>query len=187
MKIVGDLPFKITNDYSAPKSSHGIRIKVRRDLPLVAKASGLWPFKSIVLGGWWFHLDGAEKQAVLLHEVGHCKHWHMEKRVLWIALALLTPKLWRGLLKGMDNRATADIRQWMASKAGRQWMRDSVPRFLIDVFHDQEYEADEFAARRGYGVELISAILKIPDHPEGSVLYPTHEAREKMVKELNHG
>ncbi len=150
--IIGELPFKdvrLKGDYNAPKSSRGIPVEVDIHHHFVAQAHGFWPFKKIMLGASWFNLDSAEKQAVLLHEVGHCKRFHMEKRLLFFPLLLF------------------DF--------------DKVERMA----REQEHEADEFAARAGYGLELLSAIKKIPPHDTEWNFYPTYEEREKRIK--SHG
>lgn len=60
---------------------------------LYAEAHGVWKWKWIEVGDPWFRLSGAQQQAVLLHEVGHLRHFHLEKR-----LALL-PIFWSGIAR----------------------------------------------------------------------------------------
>lgn len=48
----------------------------------IAFARGVWPLKSIVVGIGWFHLSAGEQQAALAHEVGHCRGFHLELRLL---------------------------------------------------------------------------------------------------------
>lgn len=62
---------------------------VRRDPKCrdVARSLGIWPFKSIVLGDAWFLLTAYEQQAVLMHEVGHCRLWHKELKLLMLPFA----------------------------------------------------------------------------------------------------
>lgn len=43
---------------------------------------GLWPFKKIIVGRQFFQLSMDERCAVLLHEYGHCKHFHVERQLL---------------------------------------------------------------------------------------------------------
>ena len=50
-------------------------------MPFV-RARGFWPFKWIEVGERFFTLDAREQQAVLLHELGHCRGMHMEIRLL---------------------------------------------------------------------------------------------------------
>jgi hypothetical protein len=64
----------------------------------LAQAKGIWPFKSIAVGPLWFTLTGAEQQACLLHEVGHNRRFHLEKRLL------VLPFFWIGFIQRMAAR-----------------------------------------------------------------------------------
>lgn len=61
------------------------------------------------------------------------------------------------------------------------------PDFNIRLSKEQEHQADEFAAREGYGVELLSAINKIKNHSEAGMFYPTYEARVERVNRIING
>lgn len=50
----------------------------------MARARGFWPLKWIEVSESFFQLDAREQKAVLLHEVGHCRYLHMEKRMLML-------------------------------------------------------------------------------------------------------
>lgn len=67
----------------------GYRVKADPSRDGVAWARGVWPFKWIVLGRWWFWLTPGEQNAVLMHEVGHCDRFHFEKRLLALPLCWL--------------------------------------------------------------------------------------------------
>lgn len=67
----------------------------------------------------------------------------------------------------------------------------ALPWLLIDAHFnirmciEQEHEADEFAARAGYGVELLSAIKKISG--DKGTFYPTFAARADRIGEVLRG
>lgn len=48
----------------------------------VCYAAGIWPFKRVVVCPMFFALVPAQRFAVLMHEVGHVKLRHFEKRLL---------------------------------------------------------------------------------------------------------
>jgi Zn-dependent protease with chaperone function len=64
-----------------------IPVKYDRKRTGIAWACGLWPLKSIVIGMGWFGLTPSEQQAALAHEAGHCRHFHLEKRLLLLPFA----------------------------------------------------------------------------------------------------
>ena len=135
-----------------PPRVRGIPVHVDILQRRVATARGVWPFKRIVVGENFFYLTQKQQMAFLLHEVGHCKKMHMEKRLLSLPWLLIDPE---------RNIAQAK---------------------------EQEHEADEFAAREGYGVELLSGLKKFTG--ESGVFYPTLEARAKRINALtgeHHG
>lgn len=70
----------------------GIPVVLDPALPRLAVARGLWPFKRIEVGPAWFALTPEERIAVLYHEAGHCKAWHMELRALLLPLLFITPQ-----------------------------------------------------------------------------------------------
>ncbi len=56
-----------------------------------ADSRGIGPFKKIVVGPSFSQLAPPEQAAVVLHEVGHCKLRHLEKRLLVAWMFLLWP------------------------------------------------------------------------------------------------
>lgn len=64
----------------------------------VAWARGLWPLQWIEIGRDWFMLTPGEQEAVLLHEVGHCRGHHM------IARWLLLPLCWLPAVQALARR-----------------------------------------------------------------------------------
>lgn len=55
---------------------------VYSDKESLASTSGILFWKKITLGRLWPGLSDEEKAAVLAHELGHVKKWHIEKRIL---------------------------------------------------------------------------------------------------------
>lgn len=105
------------------------------ELKNISDSRGIWRWKKIILGNAFHQLSEREAKAVLLHEVGHCKLRHLEKRLtmLWLVL-------WN-------------------------------PQKLLRLCIEQEYEADRFAARMGYGMDLVQLFCRMqrqqgPFHPE---------------------
>lgn len=52
----------------------------------VAFAVGIWPLKRIKVGARFLTFDRDMQVAILLHELGHCRMFHMEQRMLMIPL-----------------------------------------------------------------------------------------------------
>jgi Zn-dependent protease with chaperone function len=96
----------------------------------VAQARGFWPFKRISVGPRWVKLKRAEQHAVLYHEAGHCKLFHMEQRLLYLPILFLS----------------------LISKRAK--------RIIADMTHGQELEADGFAAQHGFGIDLASMLMR---------------------------
>lgn len=71
-----------------PDSVLGIKVKLDPSIPGLAKARGIWPFRRIYIGQRWYMLTDRQQMAVLMHEAGHCKMFHLEKRV---AMRWLSP------------------------------------------------------------------------------------------------
>lgn len=51
-------------------------------MSLISDSRGLLRWKKIVVGPEFLQFPPREQQAILLHEVGHCKLRHLEKRLL---------------------------------------------------------------------------------------------------------
>lgn len=71
----------------------GIPVHYDEDFKFISDSRGLWPFKRIVVGPLIRAFPEREQQAILLHEVGHCKMFHLEKRILRVFTALFRPSL----------------------------------------------------------------------------------------------
>jgi Zn-dependent protease with chaperone function len=60
----------------------GIPVRYDPEAKVIADSRGLLRWKEIVVGPGIFNFSRREQQAILLHEVGHCKLYHLEKRLL---------------------------------------------------------------------------------------------------------
>lgn len=71
---------------------HGVRVRYDPQFIGISDSRGIWPLKRIFIGPTFLNFPPREQMALLLHEVGHCKLYHLEKRIarLWL---LLRPKL----------------------------------------------------------------------------------------------
>jgi hypothetical protein len=64
----------------------GFPVFYDRACDTIAAARGVLWNRHIVVGTSWFYLSPEEQQAVLWHEVGHLKHFHLLRRLLWVPL-----------------------------------------------------------------------------------------------------
>lgn len=71
---------------------HGIRVVYDPTTASISDSRGLWRWKQIVVGNNFFRFPPREQQAILLHEVGHCKLRHLEKRILSTWLVVCAPR-----------------------------------------------------------------------------------------------
>lgn len=65
-----------------------VLLDVTCDVP--ARAAGVCA-KRIIVGIKWYELPVEERLAVLYHEVGHCVHHHLLKRLLMLPVLLVAP------------------------------------------------------------------------------------------------
>lgn len=105
----------------------------RLEMNNAAEAKYIWPFKRIVVGPLFFRLDAKSRHAILLHEAGHCKKFHFEKRILTILSTfwmMVYPVFW-------------------------------YERVLKKQAMQHEFEADAFAAEHGDTQILCDALNKL--------------------------
>lgn len=67
----------------------GIPVRYDENLKSICESRGVFRWKEIVVGPDFARFPAGEQAALLTHEAGHCKRFHVERRLL----ALLTP--WR--------------------------------------------------------------------------------------------
>ncbi|UXY13938.1 M48 family metallopeptidase [Chitiniphilus purpureus] len=144
-------------------------------------------------------LNGEEIEAVLAHELGHFKHRHIAKRLLW-TYALMLGLLWllaqlmqqdwfyQGLGVHSANTATALTLFFMVLP---------VFTFLFGplgswLSRRHEYEADAFAASQTRAADLVAALVKLyrdnaatltPD-PLHSLFYDSHPPASLRIAAL---
>jgi len=83
----------------------GYRIDFDPEMPRVAEARGIWPFKRIVVGRQWYALPDHERAAVLMHEAAHCRRAHFEKRLVALPLFLLSPSFVKRMAREQEIEA----------------------------------------------------------------------------------
>ncbi len=145
------------------------------------------------------HLSPPEVEAVLAHELGHFKHRHIVKRLVW-TFALMLGLLWllgelkaqvwfyQGLGVNTPSTATALLLFFMVLP---------VFTFLFAplssmMSRKHEYEADAFAASQSSSTDLVNALVKLyrdnaatltPD-PLHSVFYDSHPPASLRIAAL---
>jgi Zn-dependent protease with chaperone function len=164
---VGDVVELFTIDKAA--SILGVPVEYSAHHAGVADARGFWWNKRIVVGPAWLKLDPRTQRSILLHEVCHCKGFHMEQRALGMIL-LGIPAVLLPLPLVLALLAFGAI-YFLLYRLGVQ----------------QELAADAFAAEQGYGVELLAWVKKMGPPLEPPTYYPPFEARcnklEAKIKE----
>lgn len=70
----------------------GIPVRYDPTFNGISESRGLLRWKEIVVGPAFPRFPVDEQSAILLHEVGHCKQYHLEKRLLKLWLAVWSPR-----------------------------------------------------------------------------------------------
>lgn len=73
----------------------GIPVEYVPDLRVISETTGVGPWKRILVGNAFFDLEPRLQGAILLHEAGHAKLRHLEKRI-WFAIR----NFWRPMAIG---------------------------------------------------------------------------------------
>ncbi len=60
----------------------GIQVHYRPRFKGISDSRGVWRWKKIIVGTVFTQFPMREQAAILLHEAGHCKLFHVEKRIL---------------------------------------------------------------------------------------------------------
>jgi Zn-dependent protease with chaperone function len=126
----------------------------------ISDSRGFLAWKKIVVGPAWLALTEREKGAVLLHEVGHARLLHAEKRFF--------PALWMHLRYPL--KVLAILRAATAAKAASLWDELLEDSGFSALARRQEFEADSFAAGCGYGRDLAMVFTRTK--AEFSPLHP---------------
>ncbi len=75
-----------------PPKCLGIPVHYSERLRVICESRGIWRWKKIVVGPDFTQFPPREKMAFLLHEAGHCKLHHVEKRLLNLWWLLIWPR-----------------------------------------------------------------------------------------------
>lgn len=73
----------------------GIPVVYDPGMALIADSRGIWRWKTIFVGPTLMQFPPREQQAIILHEVGHCKLRHVERRILALWRIFWPPALLR--------------------------------------------------------------------------------------------
>ncbi len=103
----------------------------------VARAAGVFWGKHIQVGELFERFDPAVKGAVLAHEEGHLILNHARRRVRWAC----SFRLIRALVTGDYDT-------------------------IIKLVHEQEFEADAYAARTGHAEGMLRFLAMVQAHEE---------------------
>lgn len=144
----------------------GIPVEFSPFCSQIAEATGFTWNRKILVGPDYLRLPPRVQQAMLYHEARHCLGWHLEKRAAWFALAVL-PLFFLPSDVMVPILLFVALFLWLESRCSRH-----------------EMEADDFSARNGYGVELLSLVQR---HPANPPFYPSFQKRclnlEQRIKE----
>lgn len=95
------------NSLSCVPDCLGIPVRYDPDLRQICESRGLWRWKGIVVGPVFQRFPDREKQALLLHEAGHCKLRHLEAR---------TARLWWLLWRPRQLAALCQMQEFEADR-----------------------------------------------------------------------
>ena len=110
----------------------------------MAYATGVWPFKRIVIGPRWLTLDTGERMGVLMHEAKHCLAFHLEIRLL------LLPVSWMNWVLRLCHQQELDADAFAVEQGyGRDLLR------LVTRFREGNEYYPSFDDRYNNMIELI--------------------------------
>lgn len=84
----------------------GIPVRFDPKLKVICDSRGIWRWKEIVVGPDFARFPPGEQMALLLHEAGHCKMFHVERRLA----ALFTPWVIPALCREQERAADRFVR-----------------------------------------------------------------------------
>ena len=83
----------------------GIPVRFDAKYTGILDSRGLWRWKKIFVGPAFLAFPPREQQALLLHEVGHCKLKHLEKRLRSLWLLFWRPRALAVLCRAQELEA----------------------------------------------------------------------------------
>lgn len=101
---------------------HGHRVRYDTRCPC-AEARGMLRWAYIAVGPPWFWLPEDEKEAVLLHEVGHLEHHHLAKR--FAILPFFWTEFAKRMARSQEMQADAYANKYAAGEAMQRFLSRS--------------------------------------------------------------
>lgn len=144
-----------------------VRIRYNPKFRGSAEVAGFWPFRRIVTGPRFEAMPGPIQRAVISHELGHCRGFHSELRLL-LCIALPVP-----LLIVLSWQTIVALILTLAMIVGAQYLA-----------HAQEYAADRYAIKRGDGMALLRLLQQAPAKPWWDFFHPEHTERSERIMRL---
>lgn len=174
-----DTPGTATGTIPCPKIL-GIPVIYDADLPILSDSSGIWRWKKIFVGPYFYRLSERQQGAVLLHEAGHCKMLHVEKIILH---ALLRPRLiWAVIAASIEASRRFELQTreailWFQTEIERRAPGSSAFRKTLEL------QADRYATLCGYGPDLVE-VFRIMDS-KGGPFHPGSDERIRAIQGLD--
>lgn len=146
-----------------------------------------------------YYLENAEPneiEAIIAHEVGHLKHKHLIKRLLYIVAGLCEVFLVGALMEWYENYSGTEINTVLGLVIILAPFLLYISIGLLKYYRSQENKADEFAIKIGVNPEvMITALIKLArlNHmatkmkkvDEGFQTHPSMAKRIKRIEEIS--
>jgi Zn-dependent protease with chaperone function len=88
----------------------GVRVDYDQKAKFISDSRGIGRWKKVVVGPLFMQFPPREQQAILLHEVAHCKLFHVEHRLKNLWLLFWRPSSLRQLCIDQEHEADAFVR-----------------------------------------------------------------------------
>lgn len=142
-----------------------------------------------------YYLENAEpneSEAIVAHEVGHLKHKHLLKRLLYIAVGLVELFIVGYLLAWYENYTGKEINPFLGLAILLVPFLLYISLGLLQYYRRQERQADEFVLKMGVQPEvLITALLKlarlnhmVPKLKKLDERFQTHPSMARRIKQI---
>ncbi len=139
-------------------------------------------------------LNSFETEAIIVHELGHAKYKHLQKR-LWTGFSILILfffiNIMHAQLYPVESLGFPAMIRLLLINVALIW---PIRHFLVFVMHKQEYQADYYCYEMGYKEALMSSLRRLSRrvddkayHPSYTKYYrshPTIKARIRRLKAL---
>lgn len=142
-----------------------------------------------------YFLENAEPsqvEAIIAHEVGHLKHKHLLKRLLYIVAGLCELFIVGYLLEWYENHTGQEINLYLGIAILLGPFLLYISLGLLQYYRKQEKQADEFVLKIGVHPEvLISALLKlgrlnhmVPKLKKLDERFQTHPSMARRIEQI---